>query len=106
MADDDDNKISETEEKSDIFFEYIKKNLPNWKCPICGFDKIFYSPKANPITFPMINMEKMEVLLAQGVPAYWVYCNNCFNITFFQKMFVDEFQKFKNQEQIEDNKKK
>ncbi|MUG09403.1 hypothetical protein [Commensalibacter melissae] len=105
MADDDETKISDTEEESDIFLEYINKNFPNWKCPICGFNKISYSPKANPITFPMVNMEKMEVLLAQGVPAYWVYCNNCFNISFFQKILVDNFQKIKNQEQTEDDKK-
>lgn len=106
MANNDETKVSvtETEDSHDIFLEHIHR-FPDWKCPVCGTNKFFYDKSANLITFPMIDIETREIILTQGVPAYWVYCRKCFNMSFFPKVQIDNFQKIKNQEQTEDDKK-
>lgn len=99
MADDDDNKVSDTEEEHDNFIRYIiKKNL-KWQCPICSCREFGYSPKSNPITFPRIDIEKNIVDLSQTIPAYWIYCKSCFNMTFFQIALIARFLNSENQEQ-------
>lgn len=106
MADDDETKVSVTKtmDDHDIFIKYINR-FPDWKCPVCGNKNFFYDKSSNLITFPLVDVEKREIDLTQGVPAYWVYCIRCFNISFFSKVQIDNFYKINNKEQTEDDKK-
>lgn len=105
MTDDEETKISESKEDNDNLIDFLNNKKQNWKCPVCSSNSFEYTQTANPVTFPMIDMKKMRMDLTQGVPAYWIHCKNCFNITFFHKILLDDFQKINNKEQTEDNKK-
>lgn len=105
MDDYDENKISKTKENEDDFLDFLYKKQFRWLCPVCGHDKFEYPPKANPITFPRLDIEKNRIDLSQNVPAYWVFCKSCFNMTFFHIKLVNNFYDIKNKEQ-EDNSEK
>lgn len=107
MADDDETKVSVTENENDhdIFLEHVNR-FPDWKCPVCGTNKFSYNKSANPIVLPTVSLAKMDANLIRVVPSYWVYCKNCFNMSFFSQLQIDNFQKNNNQEQTKDNKKK